>query len=132
MRDGRTVKRAASRNRDEGFTAWDAKLVVVSGPAAGAEHSIAEPRVVLGRGPGVAVALDDEEASLQHAAVEWADGGFRVVDLGSTNGTCVNGETVQSQALEHGDRVEIGGHVVQLVLEKRDAAPLVWTIDDEP
>jgi len=131
MRDGRTVKRTGAGARDAGFEAWRATLVVVAGPAAGSEHRLATPRVVLGRGPAVGIELVDGEISQQHAVVEFVAGeGFRVVDLGSTNGTRVNGEAVTSQTLEHGDRVEIGRHVVQLVLEKRDAAPRVWALDD--
>ncbi|HKJ24841.1 MAG TPA: FHA domain-containing protein [Myxococcota bacterium] len=130
MRDGRTVKRSGPRGRDDGFEDWHVTLVVVAGPAAGAEHRLAEPRVVLGRGPAVGIELVDDEISLQHAAVEYGDEGFRVVDLGSTNGTRVNGEPVKSQLLEHGDRVEIGRHVVQLVLEKRDSAPRVYVLDE--
>jgi pSer/pThr/pTyr-binding forkhead associated (FHA) protein len=131
MRDGRTVKRSGAGARDAGFETMDASLVVVAGPAAGAEHLLAEPRVVLGRGPAVDVELVDDEISQQHAAVEFVAGeGFRVVDLGSTNGTSVNGEPVQSHRLEHGDRVGLGRHVVQLVVEKRDAAPRVWTLDE--
>ena len=131
MRDGRTVKRTVPGDRDPGFADWDATLVVLSGPGAGAEHGIASPRVVVGRGPAAGFVLEDDEVSLQHAAFEWAESGFRVVDLGSTNGIRVNGEAAQSQTLRHGDRIEIGGHVLQLVLEKRDAAPRVWTLDDE-
>jgi pSer/pThr/pTyr-binding forkhead associated (FHA) protein len=131
MRDGRTVKRAGAEARDAGFETWNATLVVVAGPASGAEHRIAVPRVILGRGPAVGIELVDDEISQQHAAVEFVAGqGFRVVDLGSTNGTRVNGEPVKSQTIEHGDRVEIGRHVVQLVLEKRDAAPPVYVLDE--
>lgn len=132
MRDGRTVKRASAKGRDDGFEAWDATLVVISGAVPGHEHRLAAPRVVIGRGDGVGVSLPDDEVSQQHAAVEFADGGFRVVDLGSTNGTLLNGEPVKSQALAHGDRLQLGGHVVQLVLEKHDASPPVYELDDEP
>ena len=130
MRDGRTVKRTAVRGRDSGFEAWNATLVVVEGDAPGAEHRLRAPRVVLGRGEGVGIPLPDDEVSLQHAAVEYTGDGFRVVDLGSTNGTLVNGAPIQSHALEHGDRLQLGSHVVQLVLEKRDAPPRVYVVDE--
>jgi len=42
----------------------------------------------------------------------------------------VNGEPVKSQPLEHGDRVQLGRHVVQLVLEKHDAPPRVYVLDE--
>jgi pSer/pThr/pTyr-binding forkhead associated (FHA) protein len=76
------------------------------------------------------VLLADDEVSQQHAAVEFTGEGFRVVDLGSTNGTRVNGEPVQSAELDHGDRLQIGRHVIQLVVEKHDAPARVYVVDD--
>lgn len=131
MRDGRTVKRKTTGDRDAGFEAWDATLVVIEGADPGAEHPLYRPRMVIGRGPAVDVALDDEAVSQQHAAVEFVQGGFRLVDLGSTNGTLLNDESVASGDLDHGDRFRLGGHVLQLVLEKHDAPPPVWVLDDE-
>ncbi len=129
MRDGRTVKRraaAASPDPD-----WEATLVVIEGTVAGREHPLEGPRVVLGRGPGVELGFDDPEMSQRHAALELAGSGLRVIDLGSTNGTRVNGEPVTAHAVEHGDRIAIGRHVLQLVLEKRDAPPRTWTLPDD-
>jgi pSer/pThr/pTyr-binding forkhead associated (FHA) protein len=130
MRDGRTVKRDTQEARDAGFEAWSATLVVLEGAVPGAEHALREPRTVLGRGPAAGVTLADDEVSQQHAAVEFTGEGFRVVDLGSTNGTRLNGEPVQSAELDHGDRLQLGRHVVQLVVEKRDAPPRVYVVDD--
>lgn len=131
MRDGRTVKRdAVGGDRDADFATWQATLVVIEGPGAGNEHPVAAPRLVIGRGPAAGLVLPDEEISLQHLALEFTGDGFRAVDLGSTNGTRVNGRAIESEALSHGDRLELGGHVLQLVLEKRDGAPRVYVLPD--
>jgi pSer/pThr/pTyr-binding forkhead associated (FHA) protein len=130
MRDGRTVKRDTNGARDAGFDVWSATLVVLEGSAPGAEHPLRDPRTILGRGPAAGVLLADDEVSQQHAAVEFTGEGFRVVDLGSTNGTRVNGEPVQSAELDHGDRLQIGRHVIQLVVEKHDAPARVYVVDD--
>ena len=133
MKDGRTVKRRASaRSADfAGFLErFDATLVVVRGKGAGDEHALERPKLVLGRGPGVDVAFDDAEMSRQHIAIEFTGGGFRLCDLGSTNGTLVNGTLVRARELAHGDRIELGQHVLQLRLEQHEAEPKVYCVPD--
>ena len=44
----------------------------------------------------------------QHAYIRRTEAGFVITDLGSTNGTMVNGEPIQEHVLEHGDRITIG------------------------
>jgi pSer/pThr/pTyr-binding forkhead associated (FHA) protein len=54
-----------------------------------------------------------DQASRRHAAVRFEDGDFRLRDLGSTNGTFLNGEPLGAErVLEPGDRIEIGGAIV--------------------
>jgi pSer/pThr/pTyr-binding forkhead associated (FHA) protein len=66
--------------------------------------------VVMGRSRSCELTLDAGQASRRHAAVRFADGRFRVRDLGSTNGTFLNGESLKAErALRPGDRIEIGG-----------------------
>jgi hypothetical protein len=71
--------------------------------------------VTIGRLPGNEVVLKDAGASRRHAEVRERDGGYVLTDLGSTNGTQVNGETVQSRALADGDRITIGTTVIRFV-----------------
>jgi hypothetical protein len=66
--------------------------------------------VVMGRSRSCELTLDAGQASRRHAAVRFADGRFHVRDLGSTNGTFVNGESLSAErVLRPGDRIEIGG-----------------------
>jgi pSer/pThr/pTyr-binding forkhead associated (FHA) protein len=133
MRDGYTVKRGDSRpGRDtDDLAAWNASLIVVAGGPEGHEHLLDRPRLVVGRGPGADLAFDDDQMSQQHAAVEFASGRFHVTDLGSTNGTRINGAAVESCEVSHGDRIELGGTVLQILIEKRDSAPRTYVVDDE-
>ncbi len=62
----------------------------------------------VGRDPRCAVALDDPTVSARHARLEYRDGVWRVTDLGSTNGTFVNGRRVQQQTLRRGDVIQFG------------------------
>ena len=111
------------RERDGGFPKflerWRGALVVVSGGAAGTEFDLEEPKISLGRGPGVDLAFEDSAMSREHAVLEFAEGGFRIRDVGSTNGTLLNGDEVKSKGLTHGDRLQLGEHVFQFILEER-------------
>jgi len=54
------------------------------------------------------VVVHDSGASRHHAQIRTADGVSTVTDLGSTNGTKVNGRQVQAAALSDGDRITVG------------------------
>lgn len=63
---------------------------------------------VIGRGTESDLQLLDQGVSRRHADVHVADGQATVYDLGSTNGTSVNGHTIRSQPLQHGDVIRVG------------------------
>jgi pSer/pThr/pTyr-binding forkhead associated (FHA) protein len=86
-------------------------LVAASGPLAGSRFVIQE-QAVIGRSPSCEIAVDDSRASRRHARVEMEAGKLSLTDLGSRNGTFVNGERLEgARALETGDRVTIGATV---------------------
>ncbi|HSN91028.1 MAG TPA: GGDEF domain-containing protein [Anaeromyxobacteraceae bacterium] len=73
-----------------------------------------EGEITLGRDAACAVRLDGEDVSRRHARVAPEGDGHAVVDLGSTNGTLVNGEAVASvRRLSPGDRIAIGPYVAK-------------------
>lgn len=77
---------------------------------------------LIGRNPEAQVRLVDSRVSRRHAQIESADGAHLLRDLGSTNGTTVNGQAVSSQRLEPGDVVGVGG--VELVFAAGDDATM--------
>jgi len=107
-----------------------AAIVVLSGHAAGSEFDLDQPKLAIGRGPGVDFAFEDTAMSREHAAIEFSDGSFRIRDLGSTNGTELNGKTVKAGSLEHGDRIRVGEHVFQFILETIEQAPKTYVVRD--
>jgi hypothetical protein len=69
---------------------------------------LAEKPITIGRLPDCEIALADPNVSRRHAEVRPFGTGFLVVDLGSTNGTRVNGRTVSEHQLEDGDSITVG------------------------
>jgi hypothetical protein len=69
--------------------------------------------VTIGRLPESDVVLSDRGASRRHAQVKTKDGVSTVTDLGSTNGTKLNGEQVQSRELRDGDKLTIGTTLIE-------------------
>ncbi len=77
--------------------------------------------MILGRDPDAAITLEGSDVSRHHAQiVVRPDGAVELVDLGSRNGTLVNGVRVQQHRLASGDRVRLGATV--LVLSEGDRA----------
>ena len=94
-------------------------LVVRSGPLAGRRVEVGA-ELVLGR-EHADVTLDDEEVSRRHAVVRPVPGGLEVEDLGSLNGTWVNGARIERAArLAPGDELRVG--TITLAVEAGPAA----------
>ena len=86
-----------------------ALVLVKRGPNAGSTFLLAEETTTVGRGPDSGVFLDDVTVSRKHAVFERRSGpAWFVRDLGSLNGTYVNGEQVDETKLATGDEVQIG------------------------
>jgi pSer/pThr/pTyr-binding forkhead associated (FHA) protein len=135
VRDGRTAKQVVVQkpagDLAEFLERFDATLVVERGAIAGEEHLLDRAKLVLGRGAGADLRFEDSEMSSQHALIEFTGAGFRISDLGSTNGIRVNGEPVQAHDLETGDRLEVGQHVLRLRVEALEREPRVYCIPDD-
>jgi len=69
--------------------------------------------VTIGRLPECEVVIHDPGASRRHAQLREQQGVWTLTDLGSTNGTQLNGQTVQQRALADGDRITIGTTVLE-------------------
>jgi hypothetical protein len=76
----------------------------------------------IGRGAGNEFYLPDYHASRVHAEIRWNGEAYVLRDLGSSNGTFVNGAQVTEKTLGHGDEVQIGMHVLKLRVEDGTAA----------
>jgi predicted component of type VI protein secretion system len=83
-------------------------LLARSGPLAGRRFELADPEVILGR-ENAAITLADEETSRRHAAIRVIAGTVVIEDLGSTNGTFVDGRRIETTTeLVGGETIRLG------------------------
>ena len=91
-------------------------LVAYAGAALGRIFPLPSGETLVGRAPTAQVALLDSEVSRHHARIFLEGGQLRLEDLGSTNGTLVNGKKIEGiMPLQAGDRLTIGTHVLKVV-----------------
>ena len=101
-------------------------LVVRQGTQAGMSFPLTGTQTIMGREEGIDIVLQDPESSRQHARVAWQGGQFIVEDLGSTNGTFVNGIQITApQVLNPGDSIGIGQTALVFQIAGVTAAPQV-------
>lgn len=85
-----------------------AAAVILTGFYEGLEVAIDRERIVIGRGRKADLSLAEATISRAHAALGFDASGFFVEDLGSTNGTMVNGARIVRQALSSDDEIQMG------------------------
>src|SRR2546428_4645319 len=85
-------------------------LTILTGSKAGAQVPLEDRPATFGRGPDRTLVFRPEEivVSAEHAAIELRGGRWVLRDVGSTNGTFVNGERVRERVLEDGDVIQFG------------------------
>ena len=90
-----------------------------------ARHRLSRRRItLLGSRADCEVCIDDETVSAHHAALRWRDGYYLVEDLGSTNGTVVDGVAVHRARVDAGSRICLGRVSIQLVARGKAEAPV--------
>jgi two-component system, cell cycle response regulator len=91
-----------------------AYLIVLAGANVGEMHKLETiGEVIIGRSVGAAVRLADDGVSRKHARLVVEQGNVRLEDLGSANGTLVNGtRVVDACALKDGDQIQIGSTTI--------------------
>jgi len=113
VEDGEIRRPASDVPQPSGAFLGNPRLLV-SGPEAGPDggtqrtYEISTPLIILGRGTDCDLRLVDPGVSRHHAEIRVEDGEVVLVDLGSTNGTFVNGQPVRRITLTDGTRVTLG------------------------
>lgn len=84
-------------------------LLVTSGSLTGSQFEVDPQGVTMGRGADNAISVPDRMLSRRHVHIYFANGAYWLIDLGTVNGTHVNGEPVMdSRQLDTGDEIHIG------------------------
>ena len=104
----RPVRRAKERGKGSPV----ASLFVIQGADQGKRFELKSPAVALGRENSNPIRIHDTEVSRRHAEVRQVDSSYRVVDLGSANGTYLNGQPVEESEIHSGDRIQVGQTVM--------------------
>jgi hypothetical protein len=103
-------------------------LRFISGKYQGGEYPVAPGReLVIGRSSDIDVALIEDMVSRRHARVFLQSDGLLIEDLGSTNGTFVNGEKIQRARLKEGDKILIGTSIIRVATSSGST----WPVPDE-
>ena len=90
--------------RSETVPAGEAIVLRVNGQV----HEFPQGKVVIGRSHDVDLRVDHADVSRRHAMIYWSEGSIVVKDLGSTNGTMVNGYPIDSTVVRPTDSIRIG------------------------
>lgn len=114
-----------------------AKLVVMLNGAMVGNHFIDKGRIAIGRRPGNDIHLDDPAVSKEHAVIQTVGNDHIFEDLGSTNGSTVNGRRITKHILQNGDAIDIGAYRIKYANIKAnpemdyDRTLMIRTVDRE-
>ncbi len=100
-------------------------LKFISGKYQGGEFPLkGDKQLIIGRSSELDIVLVEDMVSRKHAKITLAGGKITIEDLGSTNGTFVNGEKVKTSRLKEGDRILVGTSILKLVKAGANAVEL--------
>jgi predicted component of type VI protein secretion system len=106
-------------------------LIIKEGPLAGQRFEL-DAEVIVGR-ENAPITIQDPELSRRHAAIRPADEGFEIEDLGSLNGTFVNGRKIEEVTpLEGGDIIRVGTTSFELEAPVRSVGTVLSSAPPAP
>lgn len=95
----------------------EAKLIVVKSEGLEGEI-ILEEETVIGREEDADITVEDNRLSRKHCKIVLQEGQYVITDLGSSNGTFVNGAKISEKTLENGDQIQAGSNIFKFQFEK--------------
>ena len=99
-----------------------AMVRIMQGKEKGMEFMINDSPTFIGRDKLAMIPLSDQRISRQHVAIFYQKHRFNIKDLGSTNGTFLNGAKITESPLKHGDMFQMGDTVCQFFVAQRPQA----------
>jgi transcriptional regulator with GAF, ATPase, and Fis domain len=99
------------------------RLVTIAGPLRDQTFPVNEPELSIGREASNQISIRDNALSRRHCLIRKQGSHFTIRDLGSYNGTLVNGVPIQEHMLEEGDRISVGNSLFAFLVSDKSAAP---------
>src|SRR6516162_5744085 len=100
-----------------------ARLIVIKGPDEGKQFELSETTHTVGRDSSSKVRLSDTEVSRRHAEFRRSgDNVYRLLDVGSANGTFVNNQPIKDVELRSGDHIRIGQSILVYSAGRKDGS----------
>jgi pSer/pThr/pTyr-binding forkhead associated (FHA) protein len=94
-----------------------ASVVIVEGQSEGMEYPITKSHTVIGRDKNADFPVNDSLVSRQHVCIVYQEGIYILRDLESTNGTHMDGTSINQANLLHGDKFRIGDTTLQFIFD---------------
>src|SRR5262249_15824206 len=92
-----------------------AYLVTLKGPNTGRQYSLEQDAMVLGRQTDSTISLESQPVTRHHAPIGRVDSSFFIEDMGSSNGTYINGARIRERTpLSENDTLQIGPYLFNL------------------
>jgi len=95
----------------------EGKLIVIKSENLEGEIILEEDAVIIGRDEKTDIYVDDKRLSREHCKISKEGTRFTIEDLGSANGTFVNGQKVTQKTLENGDKIQVGSNSFEFRFE---------------
>lgn len=89
-----------------------AYILFLSGPLVGKLQALKKGETILGRAADANIVINDNRISRHHISVTFKEGKTTLADLGSTNGTFVNGKRIQKHILQDGDKIQLSSTTI--------------------
>ncbi|HXX40940.1 MAG TPA: FHA domain-containing protein [Chthoniobacterales bacterium] len=100
------------------------KLILTTETQGKVAYEFTEDLITIGRAPDNMIVIDDPSVSSHHAQIDLSGDVYRIKDLGSTNGTRVNGTPVTETQIRFDDRLRFGGIEARFEPDVRGSQPL--------
>lgn len=99
----------------------------------GTRFPLRRGETVIGRSPYCSIVLSNSRASRQHCAITWDERGLTLTDLGSSNGTYLNGKRLSScSQLQSGDVLSVGSDMLEVIEVRRKATEGITRTEQGP
>jgi hypothetical protein len=110
-----------------------AMLLIHEGKSPKSQWPLTQERIIIGRDPSCDIQIDERQISRQHAEIQLTPGGYTLRDLGSKNGTFLNGQPVSTdpQSIHNGDEIGIALCAKTTFVAEEATAPVMMAISKQ-